>query len=310
MNGTRATFGETHFGNTRLGDQRRTKRLVKVADQMTRRPGGSLPQKLNQPSDLKAFYRLMDRPEVTHRTIFDAHRQATFDAICDCDSPVLILHDATELDFHTHDSMHEELGKIGNGSRRGYLVQNSLAVNSKTGRVLGLTEQILHCRVDVPEHETVAQKRQRETRESLLWLQGTSRLPSKRKLVDVCDQGADTFEFIEKESHSGRRFVLRACYDRKITIGHDDQGQGHNGHLRTYARSLPSAGTWGARSQQYRQNKKGAKERSKTEEDKASWSNSEHGCRVCTGAHSSTESKTWQLWNRSGKGVDHSSLGG
>lgn len=244
MDGTKTTFGKTHFGDAQLGDLRRTKRLVKIADQMARRPGGSLPRKLNQPSDLKAFYRLMDRPEVTHQAILDSHRNATLELIDDCNSPVLILHDGTELDFETHDSVHGELGNIGNGSRRGYLVQNSLAVNSKTGRVLGLTDQILHCRVDVPEDETVAQKRQRESRESLLWLRGTSRLPATRKLVDVCDQGADTFEFIDKEVHSGRRFVLRACYDRKITIGHDDQGGKHNGHLRTYARTLPVSGTW------------------------------------------------------------------
>jgi hypothetical protein len=48
------SFGESNFANAELGDKRRTKRLVKLVDQMTSRPGGSLPQKLRHPADLQA----------------------------------------------------------------------------------------------------------------------------------------------------------------------------------------------------------------------------------------------------------------
>jgi hypothetical protein len=54
----KGTYGESNFAHAQLGDSRRTKRLVSLADLMTRRPGGALPQKLNNPKDLKAFYRL------------------------------------------------------------------------------------------------------------------------------------------------------------------------------------------------------------------------------------------------------------
>jgi hypothetical protein len=103
---------------------------------------------------------------------------------------------------------------------------------------------VLHHRADVSAGETLAQKRARESRESLLWLKGTARLPSDRKLVDVCDQGADTFEFFEREVNSGRRFVIRCAYDRGIFIGHDAPATSRSSHLRTYARGLPIAGTW------------------------------------------------------------------
>ena len=42
---------------------------------------------------------------------------------------------------------------------------------------------------------------------------------------------------------SGRRFVIRAAYDRGILIGHG-QEEGNAGHLRTYAAQLPAAGEW------------------------------------------------------------------
>lgn len=238
------SFGERNFAAAQLGDLRRTQRLVKTADLMTRRPGGSLPQKLNDPKDLKAFYRLMNCDQVTHQAILAPHREATRERIAQSQSPVLILHDATELDFTSHRSLEEELGQIGNGYQRGYITHNSLAVEATTRRVLGLCNQILHHRADVAAEETSAQKRERQSRESRLWLQGTEPLGSSWQLIDVCDQGADTFEFLEHELNSGRRFVVRAAYDRGIVIGHGAAASSRSGNLRSFARELAPAATW------------------------------------------------------------------
>ncbi len=237
------SFGEVNFAHAQLGDARRVRRLVQIADLMRRRPGGTLPQKLRNPKDLRAFYRLMNCDAVTHKSILAAHREAVLRAISQRQSTVLVLHDATELDFTTHESL-TELGQIGNGNRRGYIAQNSLAVDPQTRRVLGLCNQVLHRRDTVAEDETLAQKRERESRESLLWLQGVDPLPADWQLVDVCDQGADTFEFLEHEVNSGRRFVIRAAYDRSILKGHDDASTSETGYLRSYAAELPEQGRW------------------------------------------------------------------
>jgi hypothetical protein len=53
------TFGEEHFGAAKLGDVRRTRRLVQLADRVVKRPGGTLPDKIDDPASLKALYRLM-----------------------------------------------------------------------------------------------------------------------------------------------------------------------------------------------------------------------------------------------------------
>ncbi len=237
------SFGEVNFAHAELGDARRTRRLVRTADQMSRRPGGSLPQKLRNPKDLRAFYRLMNRDEVTHDAILAAHREVTWKTISRMRSTVLILHDATEMDFTTHRSL-EDLGQIGNGNHRGYIAQNSLAVDPQTRQALGLCNQVLHHRDTVANDETIAEKRARESRESLLWLKGTKPLPASRQLVDVCDQGADTFEFLEYEVNSGRRFVIRAAYDRSIITGHGDPSADQKEYLRSYAAKLSEAGRW------------------------------------------------------------------
>jgi hypothetical protein len=210
---------------------------------MCRRPGGTLPQKLRNPKDLRAFYRLVNCDEVTHEAILASHREATWKTIAQVQSTVLVLHDATELDYTTHGSL-DDLGQIGNGHHRGYIVQNSLAVDPDTRQVLGLCNQVLHHRVNVPANETMAQKRERESRESLLWIKATDPLPASKQFVDVCDQGADTFEFLEHEVNSGRRFVIRAAYDRAIFLRHGEASSCETGYLRSYASRLLEAGRW------------------------------------------------------------------
>ena len=237
------SFGEMNFGNAQLGDKRRTERLVKLVDQLCVHLGGSLPQKFRSPADLQAFYRLMDKDDVTHEAVLKAHREATFERIQEMDSPVLILHDTTELDYTTHKSL-SGLGQIGCGTRRGYLAHNSLAVDPENREVLGLVNQVLHHRQTVSKSETRAQRSKRDTRESLLWLKGVQALPRNRQLIDVCDRGADTTEFIEHEVSGGRRFVIRSSHNRCIVLGHDDKCACEMVKLHEHMKTLPAVGTW------------------------------------------------------------------
>ncbi len=237
---TETSLGQAIFGNAHLGDQRRTTRLVDIFDRMQRHPGGTLPDKLSSPADLRAFYRLCDCDDVTHAAVIAAARQHTLTQIEACPGPVLILHDATELDYTSLKSLVGDLGQIGKGTHRGYVCQNVLAVEAETGDVLGLVDQILHHRDEIPDDETLTEKRNRKTRESLLWPRGTIHLPANMNLIDVADQGSDTFEFIEHEFNSGRRFVVRACKVRKVYAGHKPIGSRR--YLKEYAHSLPELG--------------------------------------------------------------------
>jgi hypothetical protein len=237
------SFGEVNFGHAQLGDKRRTDRLVDLVDQMCARPGGTLPQKFRSPADLQAFYRLMRNEKITHEAMLAPHRQATLENIDRMADPVLVLHDTTELDYTKHESL-EDLGQIGCGTRKGYITHNSLAVHSVTREPIGLLNQILHRRESVSKSETRAARNKRESRESLLWLKGVEPLPSSWQLVDVCDRGADTFEFIEHELNSGRRFVIRSSHNRRIFVGHDSPDDSAEANLHTYMKSLPAQGTW------------------------------------------------------------------
>jgi hypothetical protein len=234
------SLGYALFGHTELGDSRRTARLAAVFDQICRHPGGTLPDKLSAPADLKALYRLCACKHVTHEVLIAAMRIHTLRRIAEHAGPVVVIHDATELDYSTLISLAPELGQIGEGHGRGYIGQNVLAVDAATGEVLGLLDQILHCRDEVPKNETLPEHRDRETRESLLWVKGTAHLPENAQLIDVADQGAGTFEFLEHEFKSGRRFVIRDGKTRKVLAGH--QSEGEQQYLRPYAQGLPELG--------------------------------------------------------------------
>src|SRR5580704_12761767 len=237
------SFGSSNFGQAHLGDPRRTRRLVALVDQMCRHPGGTLPDKLNRPSELRAFYRLMNRPEVTHAVLLANHAAATRQRIqaLDPGDVVLVLHDATELDYTTKTTLLEQLGQIGQGTRRGYICHNSLAVRADTGETLGLLSQLLHHRADVPAGETVPQARARADRESRLWVRGVAACGSAAaavRCIDVSDSLSDTFEYCAYEATHGRSFVLRAKENRKLV-----QAVAGQHYLLDAARQLPSAGS-------------------------------------------------------------------
>lgn len=220
METSQETFGMLNFGKLDLGDKRRTDCLVKIADIMCRHPGGTLPDKLNRPADLRAFYRLVNRPEVTHQVVMRGHTERTRSLIAGAgDRVVLVVHDATELDYSTLRTLAEQLSQIGQGTSKGYICHNSLAVWADTGGVLGLTSQILHQRAYVSKKETLKQLRERQNRESRLWMQGTQAsgpVPPGVLCVDVSDSLSDTFEYMSFERTQGRHFVLRQREDRRL----------------------------------------------------------------------------------------------
>jgi hypothetical protein len=238
------SFAHEHFGQADLGHKKRNGCLVRVAETICRHPGGTLPNKMGNPTNYKAMDELMNRPEVTHASVLASHLRHTQERIQAAQGVVLLLHDTTELDYSGLSI--PELGPIGNGNGRGYLCHNTLAVDPERREALGLASQILHARVAVPAGEGIKAKRQRQSRESRLWtraVQAIGPVPAGVVCVDVADRGADIFEFLAAEQRLGRKALVRASQDRLIFPGHG--GGGEQTRLFGYLRSLPA---WGEQS--------------------------------------------------------------
>ena len=120
---------------------------------------------------------------------------------------VLIMHDGTELDYTGLKSLKDDSGQLGNGKQHGYICHNSLAVVEGSGEVIGLADQILHRRREVPKDESRVRRREREDRESRLWSTASASIgatPEGCRWVDVADRGGDMFEFLADELKMGR----------------------------------------------------------------------------------------------------------
>jgi hypothetical protein len=244
--GTVVTFGQENFGAARLGNSSRTKRLAQLADLILQHPEGTLPDKLPRRKDLKAFYRLMSTPDVTHPAVLSTHLSLTLRRMAEDGGVILLLHDGTELNFSSL-LCSADMGHLAGGKSRGFLCQNTLAVAARGRRVLGLANQILHCRPDVPKDESRQDKRARQDRESRLWQHACESIgpaPKGQLHVDVCDRGADIFEFLEFEQRTGRSYLVRATHDRAVQVVDPATRQALGpeepaGQLFELARSLP-----------------------------------------------------------------------
>jgi Transposase DNA-binding len=225
-----------------LGHKRRTDRLVDSTRRIAAHPGGTLPEKLQDPAAYRATLRLMNHPDVTHRAILQPHIEETLQRLRRIPTTVLIVHDIVELDYSNR-MTRGGLGQIGNGGGRGYECHNALAVDPQSGELIGLVSQQLHHRARAPAGEGVAARRDRDSRESLLWVNAARQIgpaPAGCHRVDVCDRGADTFEFLEHELREGRHFVIRSTHSRALEV--DGAGRPHR--LHDLLRSLPPRLGW------------------------------------------------------------------
>jgi hypothetical protein len=234
-------FVPSYFGEVDLGHQSRNACFARVAQQISRHPGGTLPDKMGSPACYAAMDRLMNRDETTHERVLASHRRRTFEKMLAWPGIALILHDTTTLDYSGKKSL--RLGPVGDGNGTGYLCHNSLAVDPQGRDVFGLVSQILHERVPVPRKEGLKAKRERQSRESRLWSSAVRELPATpegKRWVDVADRGADLFEFLATEQSLGRQCVVRSAQNRGIRVGHD--GLGERVLLHDHLRTLKAAG--------------------------------------------------------------------
>jgi hypothetical protein len=215
-----AQWAEQQFGDCLLGDARRTRRLMHVAEQVASHPAGSFPDQLRSWADLKAAYRLFAAEEVTLAAIAGPHWQRTRNVPPGC---YLVLGDTTEMDFGRREV--PGLSAIGNGSRNGFLLHNALLVEARTQTLVGVAGQMIHYRRSVPKGENRSQRLQRQ-RESHVWtdvIDQVGRPPADVQFVHVLDRGADAFEVFCHLRANGAQGVVRGCSLHRQVMTPDGQ---------------------------------------------------------------------------------------
>jgi hypothetical protein len=221
-----AQWAQSEFALAGLGDQRRTQRLVNIAASLAHSPGGTLPQAFPHWKDLKGAYRFFSQPEVGPERIQSPHWERTR-ARCREPGEYLLIEDTSELDYSDHPAT-EELGPIGNGGGRGFLLHSTLALGVEAwnleqrpeGIVLGLFAQQCWTRRGPPKRGRESwRQRLNRPRESQRWAQvfeETGGPPAGSQWIFIADREADFYEPIERCQRHGVDFVIRAYRDRRL----------------------------------------------------------------------------------------------
>ena len=242
-----AEWAQMEFASADLGDQRRTKRLVTVAQHLARHPGGTLPQAFPEWDQLKAAYRFFSQPEITYEEILRPHWERTR-ARCREPGEYLLIEDTSELDYTAH-PLTAELGSIGNGQGRGLLLHSTLAVKVEAwdldqrpeGVALGLFGQRCWCRRRPARGgREWWRQRMKRPRESQRWgavLEEVSPPPAGSSWIYLADREADFYEPFERCQRRGVHALIRAYRDRKLV----EPDQGYE-HLKQVAAQAPVLG--------------------------------------------------------------------
>lgn len=231
-------WAEQQFGTCNLGDERRTKRAVKVAAQFAADPSASTPQQTESWKDCRGVYRLVNEQDVTFRALAEPHWRETR---ARTSGHYLLLGDTTTLDFGVHRQV-EGLQPVGNGGGQGFLLHSSLMVNAETDEIVGLAGQTIYYRTPVPKSETFRQRLSRE-RESKIWgevIELVGPPPEGATFTHIFDRGADNFEVFCRLVLSRSHWVVRAAQLKRLiqTPG------GEQMQLREYLDTLPAQGSY------------------------------------------------------------------
>lgn len=210
------------YENSALGDVRRKRRLVKLADRMNQEPSASFPVAARDDAALEGTYRFLSNPQVTSEAILAGHYARTAERASAYES-VIAIHDTSNFEFGG-DAVRKGLGPL-RGKGQGFLGHFSLAVGGN-GDPLGVVAVQTVTRNKTAQSRrklTPKQRREDPSTESRRWWKGIEQAEaalSACSVVHVMDREADSYELLARLRDSRMRFVVRAFHDRLLDDSH------------------------------------------------------------------------------------------
>src|SRR5438105_11936025 len=121
-----------------FGDQRLTKRFMRLVSDLAARPEATVPQACADAAATKGAYRFWDHEQLSPEAIRAAHRTKTVERVQQ-ERTLLAIQDTTTLNFNSH-AKTRGLGPIDGQRTQGLQVHSVLAVSAQ-GVPLGLLHQ-------------------------------------------------------------------------------------------------------------------------------------------------------------------------
>jgi hypothetical protein len=233
-----ATWLDQELAGCTFADERLTKRLHKLLEQLEGAMGASLPLACQDWAATKAAYRFFTNGRVSEREILAGHFEATRNRLAAMKGLILILHDTTEFTYRRQqaaaigvtsrvNSGKDKAGRWRMHTVCGLLMHSSLAVTID-GLPLGLAAIKFWSRKKF--RGSAALKRRInptrvpiEAKESVRWLenmrQSSALVADARRCIHIGDRESDIYELFCTADELGTHFLVRSCVDRLADDG-------------------------------------------------------------------------------------------
>lgn len=221
-NETKTSGIAEEFEGAELGDERRSRRLVRMAQALSEEPAASFPEAMKDEAGLEGAYRFLGNEKVDPQAILAPHFGRTC-ARAAYRKTILALHDTTQFGFGG-DSPRQGLGRLRDEKSQGFFAHICLAVSGGDHNdPLGVMAFNPFFRSGPPKGYRTAKERESDpANESRRWEAGVEeveeRLGEKCSAIHVMDREGDSYALFSALVEKGRRFVIRLCHDRALAL--------------------------------------------------------------------------------------------
>src|SRR5216683_7645649 len=217
---TDTNWAVSEFADAELGDERRTKRLVELANVLGQHPTAALPEACGDGGMLKAAYRFFDNDAIEAQDMLQSHIESTYRRL-DQVSVVLAVQDTTEVNWTGHPAP-QGLGPLGHTACQGLLVHTTLAFTPERVPLGRLAQQVWARDPDDVGKRTRRKQLPISQKESQKWLTSLEAVLSahdecpQTRFVSIGDREADVYDLLTAARPAGVELLIRAAWDRCV----------------------------------------------------------------------------------------------
>lgn len=206
-----------------LNDERLERRLIRLAEELARRPSASFPDASKNDASLEATYRFLANDGVDWTSILAPHVRQTLKRVDAQPAPVVVAHDTTEFNFGS--SARKDLGRVGRGKSFGFHGHFAVAVALDERKTpLGAVGFSILKRQGNRGRRGHAALQNAEDNEGRRWselVEDVEKTLEGRSVIHVMDREADAYALLAQLADQGRRFVVRSASQVRKVI-HDE----------------------------------------------------------------------------------------
>lgn len=212
------------FERAPLGDPRRVRRAMRLAEALAREPASSLPAAWRTSAELEAGYRFLRSEHAGFEQLMEGVQHAARDAALRTNR-VLVVHDTTDVACPSATA--DEVGFLQTG-KPGFYVHHALAIDEAHGLPLGVVWSQLWGRAKRSRgrggrHRAGSELAKQAERESDCWLEGAAEAHAWtarcEQVVHVMDREADNYRLLAEMSELGAHYVIRMRHNRSTSTG-------------------------------------------------------------------------------------------